>query len=57
MTIRNGQAPGDGGGIWNGGLLNIVNCAVTGNTASDEAGGIWNEGTLTLTNSTIRALC
>jgi len=53
MTIRNGQAPGGGGGIWNGGLLTIANCAVTGNRASDEAGGIWNEGTLTVTDSTI----
>ena len=53
MTIRNGQAPGGGGGIWNDGLLTIANCAVTGNRASDEAGGIWNEGTLTMTNSTI----
>jgi len=53
VTIRNGQAPGDGGGIWNGGLLTIANCAVTDNRASDEAGGIWNEGTLTVTNCTI----
>jgi CSLREA domain-containing protein len=53
MTIRNGQAPGGGGGIWNDGLLTIADCAVTGNGASDEAGGIWNEGTLTVTSSTI----
>jgi CSLREA domain-containing protein len=53
MTIRNGQAPGGGGGVWNGGLLTIVNCAVTDNRASDEAGGIWNEGTLTVTSCTI----
>lgn len=45
----------DGGGIANyGGVLNLENSAVSGNSADDDGGGVYNsEGTLSLTNSTV----
>jgi hypothetical protein len=46
-----------GGGIRNGGGVNLTNCTISGNSASDDAngygGGIYNWGTMTLTNCTV----
>jgi len=44
-----------GGGISNGGTINIINSTISGNTAvgSSAGGGIDNFGTLTMTNSTV----
>jgi CSLREA domain-containing protein len=52
VTVRDGSAP-DGGGIFNGGTLEMTNCTVSGNSASDDGGGIFNGGTLTMTNCTV----
>jgi len=43
---------GSGGGIYSVGLLTIINCIISGNTAR-EGGGINNQSSLTITNSTI----
>jgi CSLREA domain-containing protein len=57
-TISGNTAPsggGDGGGICNGGPLQLINSTLTGNTASD-GGGIYNTGknaVLQVTDSTI----
>jgi hypothetical protein len=49
LTIADGN--GDmGGGIVNGGTLQLANCNLTGNYAFDGGGGIYNSGTATLTN-------
>ena len=56
LTIRNGNASTGGGGIFNGGLLTLTDCAVSGNTATgSDGGGIYNGsgGTVTLTNCTV----
>ena len=56
VTIQNGSAFGNGGGIANvNGSLTITNVTVNNNTATDGGGGIFNTsgGTLTITNSTI----
>lgn len=53
VTIRNGVAIADGGGIENRGTLTLANSRLTGNTADRRGGGIENRGTLTLTNSTL----
>jgi uncharacterized repeat protein (TIGR01451 family) len=52
FTVRNGSAS-SGGGLSNGGILNLNNSTVSGNTASIEGGGITNGGTLTLNRSTV----
>ena len=52
MTIRHGNADGEGGGINNAGTLTLTNSTVRDNTAL-AGGGIFNQGTLTLTNSTV----
>ncbi len=53
LTIKNGDS-GSGGGIFNGGTLNLTNSTVSGNSATS-GGGILNAGTgtLNLTNSTV----
>ncbi len=56
LTIANGNSgPSSGGGISNGGALNITGCTVsdnsTTNTTSPGGGGIYNTGTLTVTSS------
>lgn len=43
----------NGGGIWNGGVLGVVNSTVVGNTAAGVGGGIHTDGTLTVTRSTV----
>src|SRR2546426_10601307 len=59
LTIANGKFGGDGGGIYNGGTLNVTNSTISGNSTSGSAfsddfgGGIYNNGTLNVTNSTI----
>ncbi|HEX8097689.1 MAG TPA: choice-of-anchor Q domain-containing protein, partial [Pyrinomonadaceae bacterium] len=57
LTISNGLAAGDGGGILNQGTLALSACAVRDNTAQGgqftSGGGVRNDGTLTVTNSTI----
>jgi fibronectin-binding autotransporter adhesin len=41
--IDDNQAPrGDGGGIWSGGVLNVLSSTVSGNTAAGEGGGLFN---------------
>jgi hypothetical protein len=54
LTIRHGAALGGehGGGILNHGILTVLGCVVTQNTANGGA-GIDNDGTLTVVNSTI----
>ena len=52
LTITGGDSD-YGGGILNGGVLTLANCAIVGNTAAYEGGGINNYGNLTLTNCTI----
>ncbi|NYB52915.1 MAG: hypothetical protein HVN35_10215 [Methanobacteriaceae archaeon] len=62
LTIQKGAVNGDGGGIYNTGILTLNDCRVQDNTASDtttggsaeaRGGGIYNEGTLTINNSNI----
>jgi hypothetical protein len=56
LTIRNGSASQNGGGINNSGTLTINKSIITGNVATElngRGGGINNSGTLTITNSTI----
>ncbi len=55
LTITNGNAGGDGGGIMNFGTLTVTNSTISGNSAFGNigGGGIYNSGTLTLTSSTI----
>jgi large repetitive protein len=60
VTLRGGQANGNGGGIANAGTLTIQESTVSGNTAlaqhsSDRGGGIYNTGTLTVSDSTLSA--
>jgi uncharacterized repeat protein (TIGR01451 family) len=55
LTISNGSAPSEGGGVFNAGTLTLVDSNVTGNasTAGNGGGGIANRGTLTFSNGTI----
>jgi len=52
LTIVDGRAEYDGGGIANGGTLTVTNSTFSGNRAGDIGGAIANGGTLTVTNST-----
>jgi hypothetical protein len=58
-SITGSSEDGVGGGILNLGFLQVVNCTVSGNTASDSGGGIANvrlseiQGTLLLAGSTV----
>lgn len=40
-----------GGGIYNGGILDIENSYITGNSAENDGGGLCNSGTLTIRNT------
>jgi len=54
VTIANGRAPKNGGGIQNFGQLTVKNTSFIGNTALEDGGAISNEkpGQLTVLNST-----
>ena len=52
LTVRDGKANADGGGIINFGTLALTNTTIADNTAGG-GGGIDNHGTLTLMSSTI----
>ncbi len=57
LTISQGNS-GSCGGIFNSGNLNVTNCTIFGNSASDSGGGIFSNTnlstvTLVITNSTI----
>ncbi|MBW1743728.1 MAG: right-handed parallel beta-helix repeat-containing protein [Deltaproteobacteria bacterium] len=53
MTIQNGKATTDGGGILQGGSLTLTNCVISGNEAGRFGGGIGFSGVLTMTNCTV----
>jgi hypothetical protein len=46
LIITQGSSSGTGGGIFNGGRLNLINSTVSTNTAVSGGGGIENQGTL-----------
>ncbi|MDQ5836998.1 MAG: hypothetical protein M3379_09490, partial [Acidobacteriota bacterium] len=52
MSVINGKASTNGGGISNLGTLNVTNSTVSNNSAV-QGGGIYNNGTLNLTGSTV----
>jgi hypothetical protein len=57
MTLRNGHG-NQGGGIFNGGIMTLIDTVVTGNTAgggaiAGDGGGIANFGVLTMIRSTV----
>ena len=53
MTIRNGNATGNGGGICNGtGTINVFNCTLQNNHSLSMGGGIYNKGICVVRNST-----
>lgn len=54
LTIRNGDSSGlAGGGIRNGGTLDLQDIALSSNVSGDNGGAILNLVTLTITNSTV----
>lgn len=53
MVITNGVASGDGGGIYNSGMLTVSNCILSRNGNDGQGGGIYNTGTLTIKNCTL----
>ncbi|MBW2494207.1 MAG: CSLREA domain-containing protein [Deltaproteobacteria bacterium] len=56
ITIQNGNADAQGGGIRNYAGLDLIDSTVSGNTASASGGGIYtfsDAGDLTLTNATV----
>jgi len=55
VTLRTGSVPAgkDGGGIYNSGVLTLVRCVLSGNTAGGDGGGILNKGTVALSYSTV----
>lgn len=53
LTIINGSASEEGGGIYNNGALTVNNSAIITNSATWDGGGIANFGTLTVTNSVL----
>jgi len=52
--FTNNYATGEGGAIYNRGVLTITNCTLTNNTADGNGGGISNRGNLTITSSVIQ---
>jgi Ca2+-binding RTX toxin-like protein len=57
-TINNNIITGDGGGIYNSGIINIANSTISSNSASSSSfslrgGGIYNSGNIFIVNSTI----
>ncbi|MBX3401107.1 MAG: VCBS repeat-containing protein [Gemmataceae bacterium] len=53
LTIRDGFALANGGGILNFGTLSVTNSTIADNATQFDGGGIWNNGVLTVTTSTI----
>lgn len=56
VIIENGYAwtdYGQGGGIFNGGTMNLENCSVKSNESDHGAGGIHNNSQMTINNSTV----
>ena len=61
FTVVDGQANnssngalsqwGDGGGIYNAGILTVNNTKLSNNLTANYGGGLFNEGTVTITNS------
>jgi len=52
--FTNNNATGEGGAIYNRGVLTITNCTLTNNTADGNGGGISNRDSLTITGSVIQ---
>jgi hypothetical protein len=53
LTVADGGG-GEGGGIYNGGTLEVSNSTLSGNSGTFGGGGIYNEpGTVTVRNSTL----
>ena len=52
LTVANGLADGDGGGLYNQGTVIINNSTFSGNSAESLGGGLYNNSTVTVTNST-----
>jgi len=53
LTVRHGNSPEYGGGIYNSGGLTVTNSALSENASYISGGGIYNSGGLTVTNSTL----
>jgi hypothetical protein len=55
LTISDGNATGNGGGLYNAGTLDLIDCTISGNIASGTGGGMFDSGSgnATLTDSTI----
>src|SRR5262249_49059266 len=55
LTITGGKTTGNGGGLRNVGTATLINCTVSGNSASSGGGLVINSptGTTTLTNCTV----
>ncbi len=60
LTVRHGRCTGtcvtnidSGGGIYNNGILNLNDSALSNNSVSDDGAGIYNNSSLNLTNSTL----
>ena len=54
LTISGGGGTADrGGGLLNSGTVTLLNCTVSGNTASTNGGGLANYGMASLINSTV----
>ncbi len=52
LTVTNGSAPVQAGGIQNSGTLTLTNCTISGNTAP-QGGGVQNDDTLTMTGCVV----
>ena len=53
VSIRHGNTPSNGGGIYSSGDLTLTNSWVTTNDAATSGGGILSLGTLTLDDSIV----
>lgn len=53
MTVRNGRADNDGGGLRSGGAVTLIDTTFANNLASDDGGAVDVQGDLTLTNTNI----